>query len=32
MQRLLASLGWRPSGVILNLDSGGPELVFVRML
>jgi GNAT superfamily N-acetyltransferase len=32
MQRLLASLGWRPSGVILNLDPGDPELLFVRML
>lgn len=32
MQRLLASLGYRPSGVILNLDPGDPELVFVRML
>src|SRR5262249_33672873 len=31
MQRLLASLGYTPSGVIHNLDPGDPELVFVRL-
>ena len=31
MQRLLASLGYTPSGVILNLDPGDPELVYVRL-
>jgi GNAT superfamily N-acetyltransferase len=29
MQRLLASLGWEPSGVVLNLDPGDPELIYV---
>lgn len=32
MQRLLASLGYLPSGVILNLDPGDPELVYARLL
>jgi GNAT superfamily N-acetyltransferase len=29
MQRLLASLGWAPSGVVLNLDPGDAELIYV---
>jgi ribosomal protein S18 acetylase RimI-like enzyme len=32
MQGLLATLGYCPSGVILNLDPGDPELVYVRVL
>lgn len=32
MQRLLERLGYRPSGVIHNLDVNDPELVFVKDL
>ena len=30
MQSLLAKLGYRPSGVIENLDEGDPELVYMK--
>lgn len=32
MQTLLTKRGYQPSGVIYNLDPGGPERVFVRFL
>lgn len=32
MQALLAKLGYRPSGVIENLDDDGPELVFMKYI
>lgn len=32
MQRLLACLGYRLSGVIHDLDEGDPELVYVKYL
>lgn len=32
MQALLVSLGYRPSGVIENLDVGDPELVYLKQL
>lgn len=30
MQQLLTKIGYRPSGVIENLDEGDPELVFFK--
>lgn len=32
MRSLLTKLGYKPSGVIYNLDSGDPELVFFKQL
>lgn len=32
MRALLAKRGYEPSGTILNLDPGDPELVFVKFL
>lgn len=32
MQALLAKLGYRPSGIIENLDEGDPELVYMKRL
>ena len=32
MQRLLASMGYQPSGVIENLDDNDPELIYVKRL
>ncbi len=31
-QRLLASLGYQPSGVIENLDEGDPELIYLKRI
>lgn len=32
MQSLLATTGYPVSGMILNLDEGGPELVYFKRL
>jgi hypothetical protein len=32
MQVLLNRLGYRPSGVIENLDEGDPELVYMKQV
>ena len=31
-QRLMASMGYQPSGVIENLDEGDPELIYMKRL
>ena len=32
MQHVLTNLGYEPSGTILNLDPGDPELIYVKKL